>query len=396
MTNEIKHTMKTFDVAIVGGGPAGSSCAAFCALAGLRTLVLERERFPREKVCGDCLNPSCWRVLERLGLTQRVWDLPHSELTSVEFIAIDGHKVIVNLPTGEDCELSIKRSLFDDLLLKRARGLGVRVHEETTVIALSYSSAGKACSHGPVTQPVLEAPQERGCNALQPGWKIETTSGDSFLAQVLVGADGRNSTVARLRNLLPRPARERVALQAHIPLPRNFGKRIVLQFLREGYSGQAPVNESELNLCLVGRPATISKLRQWAQQHFEIPADQPWRTITPLTRAPVPCPHENLLFIGDAARVVEPFTGEGIYYALRSGELAAGAIAKIISSKDRQLALCEFARVFAEMYRGRLWINRLARSAVLCPRTGSLFVRAARINSSILKLLTAKIVSQKL
>jgi len=396
MTNEIKHTMKTFDVAIVGGGPAGSSCAAFCALAGLRTLVLERERFPREKVCGDCLNPSCWRVLERLGLTQRVWDLPHSELTSVEFIAIDGHKVIVNLPTGEDCELSIKRSLFDDLLLKRARGLGVRVHEETTVIALSYSSAGKACGHGPVTQPVLEAPQERGCNALQPGWKIETTSGDSFLAQVLVGADGRNSTVARLRNLLPRPARERVALQAHIPLPRNFGKRIVLQFLREGYSGQAPVNESELNLCLVGRPATISKLRQWAQQHFEIPADQPWRTITPLTRAPVPCPHENLLFIGDAARVVEPFTGEGIYYALRSGELAAGAIAKIISSKDRQLALCEFARVFAEMYRGRLWINRLARSAVLCPRTGSLFVRAARINSSILKLLTAKIVSQKL
>src|SRR5204862_1875618 len=85
--------MQKFDVAIVGGGPAGSSCAAFCALAGLRTLVLERERFPREKVCGDCLNPSCWSVMERLGLTQRVWDLPHSKLTSVEFIAIDGDKV---------------------------------------------------------------------------------------------------------------------------------------------------------------------------------------------------------------------------------------------------------------------------------------------------------------
>src|SRR6266513_315861 len=50
--------MELFDVAIVGGGPAGSSCAAFCALAGLRTVVLEREKFPREKVCGDCLNPS--------------------------------------------------------------------------------------------------------------------------------------------------------------------------------------------------------------------------------------------------------------------------------------------------------------------------------------------------
>jgi len=199
-------------------------------------------------------------------------------------------------------------------------------------------------------------------------------------------------TKDRACNLLSHAERERVALQAHIPLPRNFGSRIVLQFLREGYSGQAPVNETALNLCLVGTPPTISRLRQWAQRHFEIPADQPWRTITPLTRAPVACAHENLLLIGDAARVVEPFTGEGIYYALRSGELAAGAIAKIISGKDRQLALREFARASDEMYRGRLWINRLARAAVLSPRIGSLFVRAARINPSILKLLTTKIV----
>src|SRR5205814_4269792 len=89
---ETETEMQKFDVAIVGGGQAGSSCAAFCALAGLRTLVLERESFPREKVCGDCLNPSCWSVMERLGLTQRVWDLPHSKLTSVELIAIDAHK----------------------------------------------------------------------------------------------------------------------------------------------------------------------------------------------------------------------------------------------------------------------------------------------------------------
>src|SRR5436309_13961558 len=113
--------MQMFDVAVVGGGPAGSSCAAFCALAGLRTLVLEREKFPREKVCGDCLNPSCWSVLEHLGVAQSVRNLPHSRLTSVTFIAIGGREVIVDLPTGENCELSVKRSLFDDLLLRRAR-----------------------------------------------------------------------------------------------------------------------------------------------------------------------------------------------------------------------------------------------------------------------------------
>ena len=384
--------MQMFDVAVVGGGPAGSSCAAFCALAGLRTLVIEREKFPREKVCGDCLNPSCWAVLEHLCVTQRVRDLPHSKLDSVEFIAIDGHNVVVDLPTGDNCEVSVKRSLFDDLLLTRARDAGADVRERTTVTAVANSNGEKICRHRPVARPDLDAPQGRGYSC---AWNIETDGGETFVARILIGADGRNSTVARLRNLLPRPARERVALQAHIPLPRNFGRRIILQFLPEGYSGQAPVNETQLNLCLVGTPPTISRLRKWAERHFEITPDQPWRTITPLTRSPVPCARENLLFIGDAARVVEPFTGEGIYYALRSGELAADAITKIVRGKDRQSALREFTRASAQMYRGRLWINRLARGAVLWPRVGSLFVRAARIEPAILKLLTAKIVSRQ-
>jgi len=356
--------MQPFDVAIVGGGPAGSSCAAFCAAAGLRTLVLDREKFPREKVCGDCLNPSCWPVLERLGLAEKLRDLPHSKLGSVAFIAIDGREVSFDLPTGTDCEISVKRSLFDELLLKRARELGANVQEQATVTGLSRDG----------------------------DWKIETASGDFFQARILIGADGRNSTVAHLCNLLPRPARERVALQAHIALPRDFGNRIVLQFLPEGYSGQAPVNENQLNLCLVGTPPTISKLRRWAQHEFELPTDQTWRTITPLTRSPVPSAHENLFFIGDAAYVVEPFTGEGIYYALRSGELAANAVAKLLRGEHGKSVLNEFRRAYAQVYCGRLWINRLARAAVLRPQLGSFFIHIARINPSILKLLTAKIV----
>src|SRR5207248_4111229 len=103
---------------------------------------------------------------------------------------------------------------------KHARELGAHVREETTVTALAHDE----------------------------NWKIETAGGENFSARILIGADGRNSTVARLCNLLPPPARERVALQAHIALPQNFGGRVVLQFLPEGYSGQAPVNETELNL----------------------------------------------------------------------------------------------------------------------------------------------------
>ena len=357
--------MEVVDVAIVGGGPAGSTCAAFCAAAGLRTLLLEREKFPREKVCGDCINPACWRVLEKLELAEQIRNCPHGVLNTVEFIAIGGRKLRVDLPQGEDGMISVKRSLFDHLLVKRARALGAQVREQATLIALDRTGA--------------------------KNWKIDIVR-ETFAACIVVGADGRNSTVARLSNLLPSPERERVALQAHIPLPRDFGDRIVLQFLPEGYSGQSPVNDGELNLCLVGMPRTISSLRTWAERQFNLSADQSWRTITPLTRAPVPAAHQNLFFIGDAARVVEPFTGEGIYYALRSAELAAIAIVKIIRGEDRRSAIREFTRVHRAMYRGRLWINRIARAAVLSPRFASQLVGATFISVPILRSLTRQIV----
>ncbi|MDQ2824711.1 MAG: NAD(P)/FAD-dependent oxidoreductase [Verrucomicrobiota bacterium] len=359
--------MEVVDVAIVGGGPAGSTCAAFCAAAGLRTVLLEREKFPREKVCGDCLNPACWPVLRRLEVAERVRALPHGKLDAVEFIAIGGRKVHVDLPPGD--EVAIKRSLFDDLLLNRARELGVDVHDAAIVTAMRRSAS--------------------------QNWKIDIVT-QVITARFVVAADGRNSTVARLCDLFPKSVHERVALQSHIDLPPDFGNRVVLQFLPQGYSGQAPVNESELNLCLVAKPRDIDALKVWAMNEFVIPANQRWRTITPLTRAPLPPAHENLFLIGDAARVVEPFTGEGIYYALRSGELAAGAIARIVRGVDRQLVSREFTHAHAGMYRGRLWINRLARAAVLSPRIASYLVHAAQVQPSILRMLTAKIVADTL
>ena len=358
--------MEVVDVAIVGGGPAGSTCAALCAAAGLRTILLEREKFPREKVCGDSLNPACWPVLRRLDAADRIRSLPHARLDAVDFIAIGGRQVHVDLPRGDDGEIAIKRSLFDNLLLDRAKDLGADVREEAIVTAMRKSASGN--------------------------WKIDIVN-ELITARVAVGADGRNSTVARLCNLLPRPARGRVALQSHVDLPGNFGNRVVLQFLPEGYSGQAPVNERELNLCLVAKPRDIDALKVWAEKEFTIPANHPWRTVTPLTRDPLTPTHDDLFLIGDAARLVEPFTGEGIYYALRSGELAADAIVKLTRGVNRQLLLQEFARAYAAMYRGRLWINRLARAAVLSPHVASMFVHAARAQPSLLRFLTGKIVA---
>jgi geranylgeranyl reductase family protein len=358
--------MEVVDVAVVGAGPAGSSCAAFCAAAGLRTVVLERAKFPREKVCGDCLNPACWPVLRALQLFERLRALPHRKLDCVEFIAIGGSRVHVDLPRGDNSEIALKRSLLDDLLLQRAGELGANIREPAIVTAIEKTRWGD--------------------------WQIDIVH-DLVRAHALVAADGRNSTVARLRNLLPPPERERVALQAHIPLPANFGNRVVLQFLPEGYSGQAPVNENELNVCLVGRPESIQRLRAWAEERFGLSGEHSWRTITPLTRATISPAHDNLFFIGDAARVVEPFTGEGIYYALRSGELAANAMVDLLHGQDRGAVVREFTRAHAQIYRGRLWINRLARAAVLSPRIASAFVHATRIQPALLRLLTRQIVA---
>jgi flavin-dependent dehydrogenase len=198
--------------------------------------------------------------------------------------------------------------------------------------------------------------------------------------------------VARLQNLLPRAGRERVALQTHIPIPRNFGERVVLQFLPQGYSGQAPTGNGELNLCLVGKPNSIAQLRTWAEDEFGIGSDHSWRTVTPLTRPALPSTEDGLFLIGDVARVVEPFTGEGIFYALRSGELAAQSIAKILGGAPTDAQRNDYERNIQKLYAGRLWLNRLARSAVLSPRLTSKILSVARFQPAILRLLTNKVV----
>ena len=353
------------DVVIVGGGPAGSTCAGFCAASGLRTILVEREKFPREKVCGDCLNPQCWSIIRRLQIEDRVRALPHGVLDRVDFISLRGRKLCVELPRGENAEIAVKRSLFDGLLLERARELGAEVHDGTTVITLEKNGRS---------------------------WNLETSEGNEIRASILIGADGRNSTVARLMNLLPRVSKERIALQAHIPLPRQFGNRVVLQWLPGGYSGQAPANDRELNLCLVGRPSSVGALQDWAKKQFGLPANQPWRSITPLTRTALPSAHDGLLLVGDAARVVEPFTGEGIFYAMRSGEIAAAMAVKLIREKSSRAAR-EYARLHAAIYRGRLWINVMARLAVVSPKIGSAFFEIAQFHPALLRLLTRKVVN---
>ena len=152
------------------------------------------------------------------------------------------------------------------------------------------------------------------------------------------------------------------------------------------------MNERELNVCLVGRAASLPQLRQWAGERFALSPQQQWRTITPLTRTSISPARENLFLIGDAARVVEPFTGEGIFYALNSGEIAAEMIHRLVRGANPVLVRQEFRRAHTAMYQGRLWINALARATVVSPKIGSTLFQVGRIQPGLLRFLTSKII----
>ena len=342
-----------YDVAIVGAGPAGATCAAVCAQAGWRTLLIEKGRFPRDKVCGDCLNPACWPILERLGVAERIRAQPHAQLAEITFASPRGRTLRLPLTVSDRGEIAIPRRLFDAILLDRARELGAEVQEDA-----------------PLT-------------AVERGWRLQTTRGE-FSARLLVAADGRNSTVARLLGLLPAAAKDRIGLQAHLPRPPEMQQRVGMHFLPFGYCGMSDVGNGQFNLCLVARPEHLPDLKAWAGSRFPIPPDIAWRTITPLSRAPIPTVHDRLLIIGEAARVVEPFTGEGIYYALASGELAA----RHLLAND----LRGFAPAHAQLYRGRLWINQLARAVVLRPWLANGVLEFAHLYPQALRFLTSKVI----
>ena len=192
---------------------------------------------------------------------------------------------------------------------------------------------------------------------------------------MLVAADGRNSTVARLRNCCLAQGENGWPCKHTFRCHADFGDRVVLQFLPEGYSGQAPVGKGELNVCLVGEPHTIARLRRGRKGISESPRPHSGAQ-SPRSRAARYRQRQRSLFlVGDAARVVEPFTGEGIYYALRSGELAAQAIVNVIAGATKNEFDAEYnAQRHAHVSRP-LWINRLARARSLSPRVASAFVR---------------------
>lgn len=299
--------MREFDVIVVGGGPAGSTAAGLCAQRGLSVALLEHKRFARHKVCGDVINPNCWPVLERLGAADRVRALPQHRITGALFTTPGGESVAVAMEA-----VAIRRALFDAALLQHARDCGVTVFEGDAVH--DSAGAGEVVTHN-----------------------------QRYLALLgIIGADGRHSVVAQ-KTGLARSGTGRnghVAFQAHFRAPAAMDDRVQLHLFAGGYCGVVRVDGERVNLCIVtGRrrarlhrdceelfARTVWQNPQFRQLGVVPEPLEPLQSAHPLW-TPMNSPAaEGVFLVGDALRVVEPFTGQGIFFALRTAELAAEVI----------------------------------------------------------------------
>ena len=354
-----------FDLAICGAGPAGTACALAAARRGWRVALIERAVFPRHKVCGDCLNPSLWPVLESLGTAAAIRALDHAALDRVRFVTQSGRPLELSLPPG--AERAVTRESFDQVMLQAALAAGVSL----------FSGA-------PLTH--LECRENL--------WHL-TTPNAALTARTLIAADGRNSTACRLLGLSV-PARRghegRVAVQCHAPLHPDYQGTVALELLAHGYCGIAPVDAARMNICLVSEARSLGTVKSQIQQRFQLPSGQIWHSIAPLERADLPlAPFPGCYVVGDAARVVEPFTGEGIYYALRSGQLAAAAAGRHLAG-DRS-AGAAYQESHRHLYRHRLWVNRLSKLAVTHRALGNTLLALGHRFPGLMHHLTSKVVN---
>ncbi len=352
--------MRRFDVAVIGAGPAGSATAITLAGLGCAVLLLDRARFPRDKLCGDFLNPINWPILEDLGAADAVRECKHVKISGFSVTSARGQRAASPLPAHDALHsgLGIQRYFLDYALVNRAKKLGVTVQDGYKVLAITRETTGWAIN-------------------------CRTPEGNETRhARLLVGADGRNSKVARQLNLDgPGPhQRGSVGFQMRLNLASGIEDSVQVYYFRGGYAGVIRIDPDTINVAFtIGRsflPDGISfqgLRKNYLEQNSDLrdlllhsePCGQ-LRSIWPVYFAPRKRYGDGFVLVGDAAQVTEPVTGEGIYFALKSGQLAARSIA-------------------GALRHGGSFSDHLARYESACTEE---FGRRARINMGLRLLMT--------
>jgi flavin-dependent dehydrogenase len=353
----------SYDAIIVGAAPAGSLAALVLARAGKRVALLDRAAFPRAKVCGNCVNPSTWTIWRRLGLAERFAALPHHASAGFA-IHCEGRPVYTHdfSAPGRGPRV-VSRAALDDWLRREAERAGAEFFPETAVTGVD-AAAG-----------------------------IVATSRGDFRGALVLGADGRNSLVARLTGLMPPPRRcHRIGWQAIIDAPPALDDRIHMHVFEEGYFGFARCDETQAVVSMVLDARRSQDPDRFARRYLPAFAPTEWRRLNPITRANAALTSGRVWLAGDAARVVEPFTGEGIGFALATGLLAAETALRGLARNDLEAAGAGYARAHRALYRRRAWVNLIAHWILVEPsRTVRLVRRMERLPRGVVTLLSQRV-----
>jgi flavin-dependent dehydrogenase len=308
-----------FDVIVCGAGPAGSVAATVLARGGARVLMIDRARFPRDKLCGDTINPGTVAILQRLKL----FDGIEPYATPVDGMLVTGERgVAVRCAYRRGaCGYALLRRDFDQALAREAVAAGVRFEDGTLVRAPLVDTEWR---DGPRVRGVVLAARD-GRDLRVP-------------APLVIAADGRRSRLAIPLGLARHPRRpRRWAIGAYftgVESVTSFGE---MHVRRGRYIGIARVPTGVENVCAVvpadtalGDPAAVL-LRQigrdaWLRERFRKARLACAPTVLgPLAVDASDAGMPGLLLAGDAAGFIDPMTGDGLRFAVRGGELAGGA-----------------------------------------------------------------------
>jgi len=373
-------------VVIVGAGPAGASTAWALARRGIDVLVLDRAHFPRDKTCAEYLSPQASRILSDMGVLDVVEGVGAAQLAGMVVRAPSGEEIHGEFAARHgfrgfrDRGLALRRTLLDAILLDAARAAGARVAEGVRVTDVETDGRGRVT----------------GVRTLEGG-----AGGDVDRvrrAALVVGADGLRSVVARRLGLVRRAVwPRRVAFVAHYRGVADVGECGEMHVERDGYVGIADVGNGETNVAVVvparqareGRATPAELFTSWIARRPHLAGRfagaervTPVRAIGPFATRVRRAWAPGAALVGDAAEFFDPFTGEGIYAALRGGELAAPFIEEACEAgptaraADRPLA--EYERRRRAEFGGKWIVERLVGAAVASP---ALMNHAARVLS---------------